>query len=76
MLALRLNLRIKYKIVAVEIIVDNPSDTGIADHAPVRPYIGGRINKQGTRNKNCRVRLRKIDILAFPMDWKKLVITI
>jgi len=33
-------------------MVEKPSDTGIADHAPVSPYIGGRISRHGTRNKN------------------------
>ena len=36
----------------IEIIVDKPSDTGIADQAPVSPKIGGRISKHGTRNRN------------------------
>ena len=58
------------------IMADSPSDTGMEDQAPVRPKMGGRINRQGTRNKNWRVRLRNMDIFALPMDWKKLVITI
>jgi len=49
-------------------IVEKKSDTGIAAQAPVSPYIGGRISKHGTKNKNCRVRLRKIEIFAFPID--------
>jgi len=49
-------------------MVDNPSDTGIDDQVPASPKTGGSISKQGTKNKNCRVRLKKMDILAFPMD--------
>jgi hypothetical protein len=31
-------------------MVDKPSDTGIAAHAPVSPKIGGKISKLGTKN--------------------------
>ena len=71
-----LNFLKKRKIVTYATIDANPSDTGIADHAPVTPKKRGKISKQGIRNKNCRVRLRNIETLALPMDWKKLVITI
>jgi len=39
-------------MVAAETMVDNPSDTGMADQAPVSPKKGGSISKQGTRNTN------------------------
>jgi len=71
-----LNFLTKRKIVTQATIDANPSDTGIADHAPVTPKKRGKISKQGIKNKNCRVRLRNIETLALPMDWKKLVITI
>jgi len=71
-----LNLLTKRKIVTYATIDANPSDTGMADHAPFIPKIGGNIIKHGIKNKNWRVRLRNIETLALPMDWKKLVITI
>jgi len=48
--------------------VDSPSATGSDIHAPFKPKILGKMNKQGIRNINCRVRLKKIDIFALPMD--------
>jgi len=49
---LDLNFRTKNKIVIIATIDASPSETGMADQAPVSPKTGGRINKQGIRNKN------------------------
>ena len=63
-----LNLRMKIKIVIKATTVASPSETGMAYQAPLSPKMGGNSSKQGIRNKNWRVKLKKIDILAFPID--------
>ena len=52
------------------------SDIGIAIHTPSSPSHCGIRYNAGTRNNNCRDRLRKMLTFALPMDWKKFVITI
>lgn len=54
----------------------SPSATGNEAQAPLRSNTIGRINIAGTKKINCLVRLRKIEIFAFPIDWKKLLMTI
>ena len=48
----------------------------ILAHTPLIPQKRGIINKPGIKNNNCRERDRKMETLALPIDWKKLVITI
>lgn len=62
------NLRMKIKIVIKATTVANASETGMAYQAPLSPKIGGNSSRQGIRNRNWRVRLKKIDIFAFPID--------
>ena len=46
----------------------NPSLTGNAAHAPFSSKNGGSIRIDGIKKINCRVRLKKIDKRAFPID--------
>ncbi len=61
------------------VIAEIVSLMGNAHHTP---KIGldtkklGRINAKGMRYSTCRVRLRKMDLPAIPMDVKKLTVTI
>ena len=53
-----------------------PSAVGDADHPPSRPHILGNNKIAGIKNNTCRERLKNIDMDAFPIDWKKFVMTI
>lgn len=52
------------------------SETGILIQTPVCPQKRGRINRQGIRMSTWRVMERKIALLAIPILWKKLEVTI
>ena len=45
-------------------------------HTPSSFNNGGRMNRKGSKQITCRDRLIKIDFVASPSDWKKLVVTI
>ena len=52
------------------------SDRGALAHTPLIPYMPGRMSSEGMRNMSWRESDRNIDILALPIDWKKLEMTI
>lgn len=52
------------------------SATGILVQIPSNPIKRGKKIRPGSRYKSCRVSERNILILAFPILWKKLPITI
>lgn len=52
------------------------SEIDILHHTPLMPQKEGKISKSGMRYNTCRVRLRKMDILAMPILVKKLPATI
>ena len=52
------------------------SEIGILYHTPSIFQIIGRKARRGRRMSNCLDSERKMLIFTFPMDWKKLVITI
>lgn len=52
----------------VETTADKPSESGITAQVPSNPKNAGRIKSAGIKNINWRVRLRKIDNFAFPID--------
>lgn len=60
----------------IEVTNDSESETGRLIQMPFNSKKRGRMSRQGARNSSWRVRERKIDSLALPMDWKKLPTTI
>ena len=52
------------------------SDSGRLAHTPFIPYMPGSMSSAGMRKMSWRESDRNIEILALPIDWKKLDITI
>ena len=73
---LRLNFFIYFAIITNATIEATASDTGIAVHTPSSSIMGGNIISNGIKKSICRDNDRKMLILALPIHWKKLVITI
>ena len=46
------------------------SAKGCEIHTPFSPYTLGIINTIGINSITCLNKLRKIDFLTFPIDWK------
>ncbi len=56
-------------------MVETKSLAGSDHHTPSTPKDFGSNISNGKRNISCRDNDRKMLIFAFPIDWKKLVIT-